>query len=90
MNVNNKFNHDSLGLGDLLELFENDITVSDINSSKILGTISASIVKKRVELNMTQKEFAHRLGVPYGTLRRWEQNRAQMFKSAWENLMEQG
>ena len=48
------------------------------------------IRKMREARNMTQKEFAHRLGVPYGTLRRWEQNRAQMFKSAWENLMEQG
>ncbi|GFI01883.1 hypothetical protein IMSAG049_00055 [Clostridiales bacterium] len=72
MNVNNKFNHDSLGLGDLLELFENDITVSDINSSKILGTISASIVKKRVELNMTQKEFAVYAGVSQGMVSKWE------------------
>lgn len=70
--MNNKFSHYSLGLGDLLELFENDITVSDINSSKILGCISASIVRKRVELNMTQKEFAIYVGVSQGMVSKWE------------------
>lgn len=72
VDVNNKFSHYSLGLGDLLELFENDITVSDINSSKILGCISASIVRKRVELNMTQKEFAIYVGVSQGMVSKWE------------------
>ena len=46
------------------------------------------IRKMREARNMTQKEFAHRLGVPYGTLCRWEQNRAQLSKSAWESLVE--
>ncbi len=70
--MNNKSNHYFLGLSDLLELFENDIAVSDINSSKILGSISASIVKKRVELNMTQKEFAVYVGVSQGMVSKWE------------------
>lgn len=48
------------------------------------------IKKMRENRNMTQREFARRLGVPYGTLQQWEQNRVQMFKSAWENLMERG
>ena len=40
--------------------------------------------------NMSQREFARRLGVPYGTLQQWEQNRVQMFKRAWKNLMDRG
>ena len=48
------------------------------------------IKKMREARNMTQREFARRLGVSYGALQQWEQNRVQMFKSAWENLMERG
>ncbi|MDE6183984.1 MAG: helix-turn-helix transcriptional regulator [Lachnospiraceae bacterium] len=70
--MSNKFNSYSFGLSDLLELFENDIAVSDINASKILGSISASIVRKRVELNMTQKEFAVYVGVSQGMVSKWE------------------
>jgi len=44
-----------------------------------------TIVKMREKRGMTQREFARRLGVPYGTLQQWEQNRVQMFKSAWKN-----
>ena len=39
------------------------------------------IKKMREARNMTQREFARRLGVPYGTLQQWEQNRVQCFKS---------
>ena len=48
------------------------------------------IKKMRETRNMSQREFARRLGVPYGTLQQWEQNRVQMFKSAWRNLMARG
>ena len=44
----------------------------------------------RERRNMSQREFARRLGVPYGTLQQWEQNRVQMFKSAWKKLLERG
>lgn len=46
--------------------------------------------KMRENRNMSQREFARRLGVPYGTLQQWEQNRVQMFKRAWKNLMDRG
>lgn len=48
------------------------------------------IKRMREARNMTQREFARRLGVSYGTLQQWEQNRVQMFKKAWINLMERG
>ncbi len=60
------------GLTDLLSLFENELTISDIIASNLLGKISASIVKKRIELNMTQKEFAHYMNVSQGMISRWE------------------
>ena len=48
-------------------------------------------IKKMREIrNMSQREFARRLGVPHGTLQQWEQNRVQMFKSAWRTFMEGG
>lgn len=63
---------DMSGLTDLLNLFENDITISDITASKLLGKVSASIVKKRIELHMTQKEFARYMNVSQGMVSRWE------------------
>lgn len=60
------------GLLDLLKLFENDITVADINASKLLGKISAAIAGKRMKLGMTQKEFAAYMDVSQGMVSRWE------------------
>lgn len=59
-------------LEELLQLFENEITLADINSSEYLGKISAAIVKKRIDLQMTQKNFANYLGVSQGMVSRWE------------------
>ncbi|MBD5548187.1 MAG: helix-turn-helix transcriptional regulator [Lachnospiraceae bacterium] len=70
--MGDKSNLDPLGLKDLLELFEKDVTIADINASRILGNISASIVKKRVELHMTQKEFAAHMSVSQGMVSKWE------------------
>lgn len=47
----------------------------------------AQIKKMREARNMTQREFARLLGVSYGTLQQWEQDKTQMFKGAWKNLM---
>ena len=63
---------DALELTDLLNLFEDDITIADIIASKLLGKVSASIVKKRIELHMTQKEFARYMNVSQGMVSRWE------------------
>ena len=38
----------------------------------------------RHSLNMTQREYAKALGVPIGTLKKWEQNQARIYKSSWE------
>lgn len=60
------------GLDTLFVLFDDKLTLSDITSAKYLGKISAAIVKKRVDLKMTQKEFAKYLSVSQGMVSKWE------------------
>lgn len=43
----------------------------------------------RRALNMTQCEYSHKLGVPLGTLKKWEQNQSRIQKSTWERLFKQ-
>ncbi len=40
----------------------------------------------RTQRDITQSSLAKQLGVPLGTLKRWEQNRVRMSKSSWEKL----
>lgn len=61
-----------VGMKELFQLFEDDITLADINASKYLGKVSGAIVKRRIELRMTQKEFADYVGVSQGMVSRWE------------------
>lgn len=70
MEKKNKEN--STSLEDLLAMFEDNISIADINASRYLGKISASIVKRRMELKMSQKKFAGYLGVSQGMVSRWE------------------
>lgn len=44
----------------------------EIKQIKELATISAKIQLKRVELGMTQKEFAQKMGVSQGMVSKWE------------------
>lgn len=60
------------GLKDILQLFEDNVSVSDISASRYLGKISAAIVKKRVEMGMTQKQFSEYVGVSQGMVSKWE------------------
>lgn len=59
-------------LSDVLSLFENSVSCSDILSSKCLSTISSAIVKKRISLNLSQKDFANKLGVSQSMISKWE------------------
>ena len=38
----------------------------------------------RQGLGLTQSAYAKMLGVPLGTLKKWEQNRVRIFKSTWD------
>ena len=44
----------------------------------------------RTARNMTQAEYARRLGVPIGNLKQWETDRVQIFKSTWQQIMLRG
>ena len=48
------------------------------------------IREMRQRRGMTQAEFARSMDVPLGTLKQWEQERVQIFKSTWEKLMSKG
>lgn len=59
-------------LTDLLSLFEDSISTTDIISSDCLANISSAIVKKRIELNLSQKEFAEKLNISQSMVSKWE------------------
>ena len=42
----------------------------------------------RQSLGLTQKQYAEQLGVPFDNLRKWEQNRVRIYKSAWEKYFQ--
>ena len=44
----------------------------------------------RTKLGLTQREYADKLSVSLGSLKQWEQNRKQIFKSTWEKYFKQG
>ena len=43
----------------------------------------------RTKLGLTQREYADKLSVSLGSLKQWEQNRKQIFKSTWERYFKQ-
>ena len=43
----------------------------------------------RTKLGLTQREYADKLSVSLGSLKQWEQNRKQIFKSTWEKYFKQ-
>ena len=60
------------GLDELFQLFDEKVTLADINASKYLGKISAAIVQRRIDLKMTQKEFAEYGDVSQSMVSKWE------------------
>ena len=48
------------------------------------------IKEMRRRRQMTQVEYAKRLGVPFGTLQGWEQDRVQICKQTWRRLKIRG
>ena len=43
----------------------------------------------RTKLGLMQRQYADKLGVSLGSLKQWEQNRKQIFKSTWEKYFKQ-
>ena len=44
----------------------------------------------RAARNMTQSEYAQRLGVPLGNLKEWEKKQIRIVKSTWQRIMLRG
>lgn len=59
-------------LMDLLNLFQDDLSEEDILSARILGKLSSAIAKKRIDMQMTQKDFANYLNVSQSMVSKWE------------------
>lgn len=65
-------NEKQQGLNEVFALFEENVSTEDIVSAMLLGKVSAAIVQSRLDLGLTQKEFANYLGVSQGMVSRWE------------------
>jgi len=67
-----KKNNLGTNVDDLTEFLSDKLSCADVTASKNLAEISAKIVKKRLDLNMTQIEFAKLLSVSLETVCQWE------------------
>lgn len=56
----------------LISAFADVLSDADIKKAVLLSNMSAKIIEKRLELNMTQKEFADYLGVSQSMVSKWE------------------
>lgn len=69
------------------ELLEVDITdLLDEYNMFIYSGQGRQIKALRNAKGLTQHEYAELLGIPLGTLKNWETDKVQMFKSTWEKL----
>ena len=71
----------------IAELFSVPVTklLDDFNLFLYRGQ-GQQIKQARAQKSMTQKEYAKYLGVPFGTLQQWEQDRVSITKRTWESL----
>ena len=45
------------GINDLLALFEDTLSPSDVLAAKLIAQVSTSITKERIKLHMSQQEY---------------------------------
>ena len=57
---------------DLFALFADVLSPADVLSAKLMGQISSAITKERLDLNLTQKEFASYIDATQSLVSRWE------------------
>ncbi len=69
------------------EFFEIDVTsLLDDYNLFLYHNQGQQIKRLRKSLKLTQSEFAKYIGVPLGTLKKWEQNRVNIQKKTFEKL----
>lgn len=62
----------SCNIDDLLSVFKDSLTSTDIVASQILADISVAITRCRKEMDMTQRQFADYMNVTQGMVSKWE------------------
>ena len=61
-----------MSINDLLNLFEDSVTASEVMEARAIAQVTTSIIKERKRLGLDQKEFANKLGVSQSLISRWE------------------
>lgn len=57
---------------EMFDFLSNYLSKSDIYAAQTIAKISMYILKCRLDLNMTQKEFAKKMGVTQAMISKWE------------------
>lgn len=65
-------NEKSHDIQDVLNLFEDTLSASDVLTSKLIAQFTTAIVKERLKLHMNQTEFAKHIGVSQSQVSQWE------------------
>lgn len=60
------------GINDLLALFEDTLSPSDVLAAKLMAQVSTSITKERIKLHMNQQEFSKHIHASQSLISRWE------------------
>ena len=74
----------------IAQLFEMPVDVLLDDYNLFLRNGQGNQIKSiRMKLGLSQRQYADKLGVSLGSLKQWEQNRKQIFKSTWEKYFKQ-
>lgn len=79
---------ESVSIYDTLKAFENYISKADIYESNIAAKIANLIIDKRLEMDMSQKQFAKFMGVSQGLISRWEDGSCNFTIKTLANIAE--
>lgn len=60
------------GMLDLLTALSDDLSAEDLRLAEILSDLAVQLTAKRIELGLTQSEFADLLGKSQTTVSKWE------------------
>jgi len=65
-------NKKTLTKDQFLEKISEFLTVADVLAAEAISDVSVAIAMQRIKRKMTQKEFAHHMGVSQGMISKWE------------------
>lgn len=59
-------------IGDLLSVLTEGLSLSELRAADIKSSLSFAIATHRINIGLSQKELAHRLGKTQSTVAKWE------------------